>query len=82
MKSAELGELLKDKVFQKKLAKSAEYLSAIVFGAFCTIYALMFRSYKLAVEHHQKLTDLMSDSRVRVAHGDSAKQLLSIVKAE
>ena len=57
------------------LTTAFKWMSGLLFGAFCGVYALVFRRYKLTVEHHQKLTDLFNDPNVRVASGSQSQEI-------
>ena len=57
----------------------SEWSTALIFGGFLAYFAMTFRRYKLVVESHQKLTDLMNDPKVRVAQGDQASHILKAV---
>lgn len=69
-------ELIKSADFQASMKRAAQWISASVFGAFCFVYAMVFKQYKQAVEKHQSLTDIIKNPNVRVAHGEKAKQVL------
>jgi hypothetical protein len=52
--------------------------SLLTFGAFLGYFAMTFRRYQVAVSQHQRLTEIMNDPTIRVAHGDTAKEILKI----
>jgi hypothetical protein len=68
----ETQEIFTDADIEKAAAAFSEFIGVLVFGIFCTYYAVVFKNYKNAVEKHQMLTDLFNNPNVRVASGESA----------